>query len=349
MLDYFHVVESVRLYVPMMTLRFQDVAKFFARNDILEDGTTVTVSLSVQQKKIIYPFRLFSHKSQMVNGTTTYILYCYLDVPRYWTESINTPLNSTASTALQTLCSQCNMTYDGITTNDQQIWIPQNKRRAEFARDIVRHCYIDATSCIQMGVTIDKKMRVLNISDFSKLGVQQSFSNVESSEQAIITDFSMLNKSGFYNATTGYKHEQVRQSFLNTTDNVVRDLTVKKNSRYLSMSATIAQGVVQNKVSFAPIDVGNVHDNYEQARYQNERLSNLFTYGVEFVTPRIVNANIMDVVSCDLSHPGATSVTSISGKYMVTSKVVYIENMNFYQKVEAFRQGTNNTSDSTQV
>jgi hypothetical protein len=53
--------------------------------------------------------------------------------------------------------------------------------------------------------------------------------------------------------------------------------------------------VVQNKVSFAPIDVGNVHDNYEQARYQNERLGNLFTYGVEFVTPRLVEANILDV------------------------------------------------------
>jgi hypothetical protein len=39
----------------------------------------------------------------------------------------------------------------------------------------------------------------------------------------------------------------------------------------------------------------------------------------------------------------------MSGKYMVTSKVAYIENMNFYQKIEAFRQGTNSTTDNSQV
>ena len=348
MMDFFHVVESVRLYVPMMTMRIKDVNKFFTRNELLVDGAPITVTVSIEQKKTIFPFRLFSHKAIPNSGVTSYTIHAYLDVPRYWTESIDAPVSGSASNILELLCDQSGMTYDGPSTNDQQIWIPQNKRRAEFAKELVKHAYIDDRSCCQMGVLINKTMRMVNTSLFSSIPVKQAFSNVESQSQQVITDFNLLNRSGFFNAVTGYKHEQVVQS-LHRTDEVNGKVDVSKNSRHLNMSQKIAQSVGQNKVSFSPIDVGNVNDNYEKARYQNERLGNLFTYGVEFVTPRLVEANLLDVISCDLSNPGATSVTAMSGKYMITSKVIYIENMNFYQKIEAYRQGTNSIQETTQL
>lgn len=348
MLDFFHVVESVRLYVPMMTIRFKDINKFFTRNELLVDGAPIVVSVAVEQKKTIYPFRLFSHKSILSGGVTTYTLHAYLDVPRYWTESIDTPLMDTASGVLATLCSQSGMTYEGVSTNDKQIWIPQNKRRAEFAKYLVQHSYIDDQSCCQMGVLIDKRMRMVNTSVFNTFPVKEAFSNSESQSQQVITDFNMLNRSGFFNALTGYKAQQVVQSVMKD-DEILDKLDVKKNSRHLSMSSLLSQSIGQNKVSFSPIDTGNVNDNYEKARYQNDRLSNLFTFGVEFVTPRLVASNLLDVITCDLSSPGAASVTSMSGKYMMTSKIAYIENMNFYQKVEAYRQGNNSSRDNSQL
>jgi hypothetical protein len=348
MIDFFHVVESVRLYVPMMTLRIKDINKFFTRNDVLVDGDSVIASIGIQKTKLVFPFRLFSHKAIMANGVTSYEIDAYLDVPRYWTESTNEIINDTASSLLSSMCSSCGMTYDGVKTNDQQIWIPRNRRRVEFARYAVNRAYVDDQSCIQMGVGFDKVMRVRNVTDFNTFPIKQSFSNIGSQDQDTITDFNLINKAGLMNVATGYKDKQVRQSFLEV-DAFTKDLQVKKNTRKLMLSASIASGIGQNRVKFAPIDVGNVSQSYEKAKYQNDRLANLFALGVEFVTPRLVNANLLDVINCDLSNPGAPSVTAMSGKYMVTSKVWYLENMNFYQKVEAFRQGLNSNKDSTQV
>ncbi len=348
MIDFFHVVESVRLFVPMLTLRIKDINKFFTRNDVLVDGDPVVASIGIERTKIVFPFRLFSHKAIMANGVTSYEIHAYLDVPRYWTESTNQIVNDTASSLLTQMCTACGMTYDGVKTNDQQIWIPRNRRRAEFANYVVNRAYIDDQSCIQMGIGFDKAMRVRNVTDFNSAVVKQSFSNVGSPDQSVITDYNIVNKSGFLNATTGYKDKQVRQSFLKI-DEYTKDLQVKKNTRELSMSAAIAKGIGQNRVTFAPLDCGNTSQSYEKAKYQNDRLSNLFASGVEFVTPRLVTANLLDVINCDLSNPGAASVASMSGKYMVTSRVWYMENMNFYQKVEAFRQGLNSSKDSTQV
>jgi hypothetical protein len=348
MVDFFHVVESTRLYVPMMTLRIKDINKFFTRNDVLVDGDTVVASLGLERTKLVFPFRLFSHKAIMANGVTSYEIHAYLDVPRYWTESTNEIVNDTASSLLTSMCGSCGMTYDGVKTNDQQIWIPRNRRRVEFARYVTNRAYIDDQSCIQMGVGFDKTMRVRNVTDFNTLEIAQSFSNVGAQGQDVITDFNLINKSGFMNATTGYKDKQVRQSYLDV-DGFTKDLQVKKNTRKLMLSAAIATGIGQNRVTFAPIDCGNVSQSYERAKYQNDRLSNLFSFGVEFVTPRLVTANLLDIINCDLSNPGAPSVTAMSGKYMVTSKIWYMENMNFYQKVEAFRQGLNSNKDSTQV
>jgi hypothetical protein len=39
----------------------------------------------------------------------------------------------------------------------------------------------------------------------------------------------------------------------------------------------------------------------------------------------------------------------ISGRYVVTSKVTYIENFNFYQKVEACRHGMNDQKSKSQL
>lgn len=348
MIDYFHVSESVRLYVPMMSLRIKDINKFFTRNDVLVDGDTIVASIGIQKTKLVFPFRLFSHKAIMVNGVTSYTIHAYLDVPRYWTESTNEIVNDTSSSVLTAMCSKCGLKYEGVKTNDQQIWIPRNRRRAEFARYVSGRSYVDDQSCVQMSVGVDKVMRMKNVTEFNTFPVVQSFSNIGAQDQDVITDYNLINKAGFLNATTGYKDKQVRQSFLEV-DEFSKDLRVKKNSSKLMVSSAIAAGVGANRVTFAPIDVGNVSQSYEKAKYQNERLANLFAFGVEFVTPRLVTANLLDIINCDLSNPGAASVKAMSGKYMVTSRVWYMENMNFYQKVEAFRQGLNTSKEGTQI
>lgn len=344
-LDFFHVVESVRLHVPMMTMRIKDINKFFTKNNVLVDGARIRVTIGIEDQKMVLPFRLFSHKESTQSGYSAQMMSCYFDAPRYWTESTVECLNATASGTLSQIADKCLLTYDGPKTNDQQLWVPVNKKWHWFVRDIVRHSYIDQNSCMQSAVLLNRALRLRNVSDLDSFVVAQEFGNVENETQLPIVDYRTINKSGFFNTLTGYKDTRVVQS-LYEASTAVQTLDVRKNSAQLMMHSRIQSGIGQNRVTFSPISVGNTHDNYETAAYQNLRLGNLFGYGIEMVTPRVVEANVLDVVSCMLSKPGVNGATQISGKYLVTSKVIYIENFNFYQKLELARHGLNSVTSS---
>jgi hypothetical protein len=344
-LDYIHVVESVRLHVPMMSMRIKDTDQYFTKNNVLVDGARIRVTIGIEDQKLVLPFRLFSNKESTQNGNSLQHLNCYLDVPRFWTESTTETFRSTASGALSQIADRCGMRYDGPNTNDQQIWVPANKKWHWFAKDITRHAYIDQNSCMQHAVLLDRTIRLRNVSDMETFRTAQSFGNVESNTHDLVSDYRTVNKSGFFNTLTGYKDTRVVQS-LYEKSTPVQNLNVRRNSARLMMHDRIRSGIGQNRVTFSPIAVGNTHANYENALYQNLRLGNLFGFGIEMVTPRLVTANLLDVVSCVLSKPGVNGASQISGKYLVTSKVLYIENFNFYQKLELARHGINAPASS---
>ena len=351
-LDYVHIAESVRLKVPALSIRIKDVTKFFTKNDLLVDGVPIQVTVGVKDKKSVFYFRLFSHKESIENGVTVISMHAYLDVPRYWTESTASAINDTASNALQQLALVSGLTYSGVSTNDQQLWLPFNSKRADFAKQITLRAYMDESSCCQLAVTANKTLLLANVSNFAKQNIVQQFANAGKPGRldgvSTITDYKIINKSGFFNTQSGYKDSHVAQSLI-ADDVIHKDLNVPRNSKKLMINDSVRKAVTQQRVSYAPIDVGNTNANYERAKYQNMRLSNLFSYGLEFVTGDPVTANIFDVITCDLAKPGVVGIGPISGKYMVTSKVLYIQNFNFYQKIEVFRHGLNDSRETTQA
>jgi hypothetical protein len=347
-LDFFHLVESVRLSVPAMTIQIQDITRFFSKNDLLVDGAPIQVTLGVDSKKLIFPMRYFTHKESLSSGSPTFRIYAYLDVPVYWTGSLSSTFTGTASGVLRSLCADCDLTYDGVDTNDSQLWIPHNRKYKEFAKYIAGRAFVDESSCNQMYVGTNKKMVMRNVSNFEKQPTIQTFANMPGTGQATISDHRVVNKSGFFNSISGYKDQQVNQSNLKE-DETIKDTKVSKNTSKLMMSEEIRNKVTQNRVMHGPIDVGNVNENYERGRYQNARLGNLFNSGLELVTPSLCNAELLDVVGAQVSRPGADNIANISGRYMLTSKVFYMSNNNFVQKLEMFRHGLNDKRESTQA
>lgn len=350
MIEYIHIVESVRIYLPALTLKFKDTTKFFTRNNLLVDGAPIELTIEAESIRNVYYFRLFSSKERPEQGTQTYIITAYLDVPRYWSESTLIPIRGSVSSALRKICTDTKLNYTGITTADNQLWMPANDRYAEFARRISEHAWVSNTSCCQMAVTLQKEMKLKDVSKILAETPTQYFTNKENSQtQTVITDFAVVNKSGFYNAASGYREMKVCQSLMNPVDQTLKDLDITKNSSKLMMNSAIHNGVGQNKVLFAPIDVGNVSETYERALYQNRRLSNLFSFGLEFITPRQVTAQLMDTVNCELSMPNLDGVEAYNGKYLLTTKVIYIVGINMRHKLEVFRHGLNASDNQSQI
>jgi hypothetical protein len=350
-LQYLHIGESVRAYLPTLNLRLVDATKFIAQNNLLVDGAIIKITIGVQGRKKTYEFRRFNHKAiPGGEGGTQYHISAFLNVPLYWMASTPKAINGTASEAIKKIANDCGLNFYGVTTSESQLWMPYNTRYCEFARQVAERAWVDTESCVQLGVTADKTVRLINVSDFANRKALEVFSNKGNYASSFpVTDEQLLSKSGFFNSVGGYQDTTIQQSLIATTDQTVSQVNVKRNSRVLSMNKALKDSVPQAKVSFAPIDVGNVSTHYENALYQNRRLSNLFTFGVEFNTAHLVDSNLLDIALCELTMPEVSGMQDISGNFLITSKVTYIEGMNFYQKLECYRHGANSVRSSAEV
>lgn len=346
-LDYVHIVESCRQYVPVLTFSIQDKIKFLTQNRLLIDGSLIKIIITIENRKLEYRFRTFSVKETLSSGGTTFKVSAYLDVPRFWNNTVTRGFSGSISDVLKDISELTDLTYQGVSTLENQLWLPLNKKYCEFSRYISERGLLNNSSCLQLVLTLDKILRYINVTaQFTETEPTDRFSNSPdaSEEFKVVTDYRVLTSSGFFNNLSGYKDTRVSQSLI-TTDSVFNSSEITKNSKNLEISDSIRKSLTQGKTTFAPIDIGNTSLSYEEAIYQNRRLSNLFSSGVELVTPRPVDGQVLDVIYADLSKPGLSTVDTISGKALITSKVMYIEGLNFYQKLEVFRHGNNsNTS-----
>jgi hypothetical protein len=345
-----HIVESVRTYLPQFSMTYTDATKFIASNDLLSDAAVIKVSIGADARQRVWEFRLFQSKDVQSDGGTVYTITGYLNVPKYWIESAADAYDMTASGVVKQIAATCGMTYEGLDTADSQLWIPHNTRYCEYARMVAERAWVDDQSCCQIAVLGDKRLRMFNVSEFDTRPSTVGFSNRGHSSSVLpVLDYNLISKGGFFNAQSGYQDNRVVQSLTTVDDGSYENINVKKNSRRLNMNKALKEDIEQSKVTFAPIDVGNVSETYEKALYQNRRVSNLYNFGADILTNLMVEANVLDFVTCELSKPDLTGIKSISGKFVLTSKVTYIEGMNFFQKCEVFRQGPNSQRDTTQV
>jgi hypothetical protein len=350
-LQYLHISESVRSYLPVLNLKLVDATKFIAQNNLLVDGAIIKVTIGVDNRKKTYEFRRFNHQAVPGGeGGTQYHISAFLNAPQFWMASSPKALQGTASEVLKQMANTCGLNFTGVQTTESQLWMPYNTRYCEFARQVSERAWINNESCVQMAVTADKTMRLMNVADFETRKASEMFSNKGNYASSYpVTDQKLVSKSGFFNSAGGYQDTKIQQSFTSTVDKDLSQVEVKRNSRTLSMNKELKDSVEQSKVSFAPIDVGNVSENYEKALYQNRRLSNLFTFGVDFNTAYMVDSNILDIVLCELTMPELSGMQDISGNFLLTSKVTYVEGMNFYQKLECYRQGSNGSRTSAEM
>lgn len=283
-IDFIHIVESARIYLPMLTFKILDATKFLTKENLLVDGALIQLTTEVLNERDTYMFRLFSSREQIIGGLTFYIVHAYLDAYRYWTLSMNSPILASASGVIRRCASAGGLQYDGPETADRMSWMPNNRRLCVLATETAQRAFIGPKSCFQICVGTDKRLIARDISVLP--GSVESYSNKElGGGTNIITDFGILNRGGFYNVDSGYKDFRFTQTLLQPVPpSGIRDVQVEKNSVKLMLNQEI-RGIAQNRVLYAPMNTGSVHSNYERAFYQNIRLANLFNFGIEIITP----------------------------------------------------------------
>lgn len=340
-LDFLHISCSVRQAVPQVHFRIMDASKWLTKKQDLLDGVPIQLSIKADEKTTTYNFRLFSFKDTVTPTGVSYEIDGYLDAPLYWLQSSKAAVQGTASKVIEEIAQRCGLKSVVEPTTDTQVWIPQNRKNYQFLEHVADHGYINDTSCMVRGLDLNGTLFYRDVS--KKQDTRQTFQQSKYVEGSLmVSDAQTWNRSGFYNATSGYADKIVKPNVDTMLAAMDEKLTVDRDfSKKMMMSSIVHRAVDQARVVFRPFDVGNTHDNYERAAYQNKRIANTFMFGQYILTPEVSKTRLLDTVQFQADEAGGSGVTAYSGAYLVTGRVIYVQGINYFEKFELARQGVN--------
>jgi hypothetical protein len=254
-------------------------------------------------------------------------------------------IRGTSNDVIGQIASTCGVDYLGTKTSDGQVWIQKNRKYNEYASAIADHGYIDGQSCMHLGYDIDNKLIYSNIVE-KKNPTAVFLTSKYTQNTYTVTDFQVLNRSGLMNTISGYAEAIRDQSIFSTTSTLTDEVDVVRQTQKLMLHSDVYDAVTQSRVFFRPINAGNVHSNYQIAKYQNKRIANLYSLNVEVVVSQPTeNVRLLDNVVYESKMQDGRN-TAYSGNYIVTSRVIYIQGFNYNEKFELTRQGLNIAANS---
>ncbi len=347
-LDFLHMSCSTRLSIPMIHVRVKDAAEWFSKNQDLVDGAPIVVTIIVQGQSRTFRFRLNKFKELLSGDGVTYDIDGYYNAPGYWLASTSEGFTGSSDTVLKEIATRTGIgEYVGTPTADSQLWQTTNKKYHEFARHIAGHGYVNDTSCMQLAYDLSNTLIYKNVGERTA-STSTFLASKYKQNTYTATDFRVTSNSGIYNAVSGYAEEVRFTDPVKGVQGLLDKVQSNKLSMKMMMNDAIYKGVDQARVRFRPIGAGNVNESYEKAEYQNRRLANLFSFGAEIVTPDVTTTKLLDFIEYEVAVPENGTVNAYSGTYLVTSRAIMIQGINYFEKFEVVRQGLNGTAN-TQV
>lgn len=312
----------------------------------LQDGIPITITIKPYgQDTRIYNFRKFHHEKSFNGVNFIYEVDGYLDNPMFWSGTATGSIQGTSSTVMNRIATACGMTYDGITTSDNQTWLPSNLTYGEWASSVTKRGYSGAQSYMVSGVdpTGPGKLIYKDVNNLPDPTTKMVFGQFQEGYIAC-TQYRPYANSGMGNKFQGYQHTRHDQSALVTaTPQPIDQLQYVPDVSGYYLNTSVAKDMGQGYRSYGGIDVGNTHTNYEQAIYQNQRFSSLFSLGVEFLCLTPTNLTLLDKFTFSVDTDTQKTDVAYAGTYTVGAMALYIQGATYAEKVLGIRMGTAQT------
>lgn len=335
-----HIAAHAHYQVPLITISLTDMADMMSYVG-LQDGVTLQFSLK-GLKNIDRRYRVYNWTRLPISGGFAYTIYGYHDSPLFFVGTHSQQLRGSSSDVLKWLAADCSIEWHphNAVTSDSMLWMSPNSTVAQFAQQIARYGYVDSKS--YMGLAIDSRgvMRYRNIAALKAPSIKVAYTVPTPNNDTIqITDFKADNVAGNNNVLVGYQHERVVQSgnTLQQATSVDLQTDIPIGGITPLLSANVRTLAKRGGISYSPIDFGNVHANYEQARYQNVRLARLNNLSCEFLFGFQTDFEAFD--NFLFVAPSSWADNSYNGAYIVTGKVVFIAGSQYVEKVIGVRMG----------
>lgn len=342
-LQVLHIVASTRISVPMLHLRLVDNMNWFTTNQVLTDACKITVVINAYNgpRNRSIDFRFNSFRDTRNDTSVLYEIDGYLDVPQYWSESTAEPFKGTTSAAIGSIAQKCGLTPELDNTTDSQVWFPRNLQYHEWARQLAERGYKSDSSCMQLGLSLDKRLIYKDVATFPSTPKGQFLLGTFRDQYITATSIQPRMLSGSLNHYSGYDEVYLEQNPLAAKHYRAHErvqLASQDEPGKILVASDVKDKVKQNRIRISPINPGNAQENYERGLYQNRRMSNLYSFGLDVVTPMQTDVSLMDVVTMTID---SDALRIYNGPYIIASKVIRVEGANYAEKFELVRKKIN--------
>lgn len=344
---------------PMGNLQFADNIGILEDNPIMDNQSlTLYIGINKNPPKE-YTFRVFKVEKRIQNKIPYYTLILVFNAPRWLYENTRSVIpKATSFEALKKLAEESKLSFVGDETVDRQNWYGVGNRRCIFAEYIAKYGYVNDTSCMAIGVSLEGEVRYKNISKLIYDGAPTFIDGLVVGEN----EFSVLDKKEFDNSGQsnsvggGYKkitvnQDPIRQSSLDFTR--FAGVSLSTPNKVLSINKNIVERIEGSVSVFSSIDCGNTHTNAVKACHQNSRIYNYYSSGMYCAIQTPTRFDLFDPINF-VSFDSVGNKPRLSKKSttsnLITGKTIFISQTGQYtEKFELKRIGSNGNAPKSQI
>lgn len=326
----------------------------------LTDGNkfSITIGKSMSDKNCKpRKYRLFGKKPINRAENPQMLIVGIVDAPNLVYAKPIEAYKGTSDAVLKQIADKAGLQYsgpgscNGATMNDNQVWRNSGKNRGVFAQDIARRGWMSPKSGMGMSITSAGEMRYRNLVDVINTPlpkIQFVFShNAPKSDEDDSKKFYLVkfaNDHSSAGVTSGWQnYGSVRtQPCLSGEDKKSDKMEVAVPGKYVAVNQEIADMVGKVRRDVAPVDMGNVHDNYEKAQFQNLKVLALFSQKMSLLVEQVTDVQLYDPVIYKQANADPTEPVSTTDVYIVVGKTISIKAGTFYaERIEIARLSIN--------
>lgn len=352
--SHFTLRSHVLYYLPTLEFVIYDPTGYFQPSRDIADGTQVQVAMGAGDQDSAdsvqwIPFRVFRPNPDTDGAAVrVYSVSCYFDAPAYLMNQVNKTYKGGASTIIQQIASDLGMKYSGDNTSDSMTWRCASKTLSHFLReDVVPRAYASDQSAFSLAVShVSQQMMFKDISQIATGNPKRTLANdVKDGVDYVIAEPSGRSFAGLFNVAAGGYGLQTT-GFNNVTGNFETSsgAQVRKSAGKMALNSSLTQN--RAKQLFAPLNFGNVHDNYHKAQGQNLRTLSTYSQCLDVLLRQVTDIDLYDPVAVDLQNVfGKTDGDELqSGNYLTCGRGQMVTPNSYAERICLVRNSYNSDS-----
>ena len=340
------LISQHQLYhLPCGQLVFSDPYRLTNNTYTPADGSELIIRIGPNSERVkTYKFRVFHTTTEQEGSGLKCKISFISNYPSWFLKSGGSSIRGNSRDALLAIADRNGLQFDGVTTSDSQAWLPATESECRFARRIASFGYVDDTSCMMMGVTLEGKLKYVNLNSRNFSSNLPLFAY--GAEKGIFcTDWSSRSLSGSNNLLGGYKTAMKQFDPLTALRQSASKVSTKRITSSINVNKAISGKVGDGRTKVMPMNSGNKHSKANEASNQNMRIALFLAQSVSVLTPIQSGVELFEPIQFEnYLYDGKTRNTGVdpntSGPYLVVGKAIYIgADLLYTERLQFIRDG----------